>query len=131
MVKRSPTCSASIVWHHATYRQSVSVFLSDISGEDRLLSLCFSPNSQQNVARPGALDREVRRLGRSLVLSEDDYEDDDYDDDLMDLEASNVIFTPLLRSAYLGLCLPQITSLCVLKFWHDMLRVLVSVCAVA
>lgn len=62
------------------------------------------------MARPGALDREVRRLGRSLVLSEDEYEDDDYDDDLMDLEASNVIFTPLLRSAYLALCLPQITS---------------------
>lgn len=70
----------------------------------------FLPESQQSVARPGALDREMRRLGRSLVLSEDDYEDDDYDDDLMDLEASNVIFTPLLRSTDLPLCLLQITS---------------------
>ncbi|XP_075881234.1 fer-1-like protein 4 isoform X2 [Nelusetta ayraudi] len=53
--------------------------------------------SQLDVARPGQLDRELRRLGRSLVLSEEeDEDDDDYDDDLMDLEASNVIFTPLL-----------------------------------
>lgn len=57
------------------------------------------------MVRPGPLDREVRRLGRSLVLSEDEYEDDDYDDDLMDLEASNVIFTPLMRSAHLTLYL--------------------------
>lgn len=44
------------------------------------------------------MDREARRLGRSLVRSDEDDEGDDYDDDLMDLEASNVILTPLLRS---------------------------------
>lgn len=61
--------------------------------------VCFPPISQQDFARSGQLDRELRRLGRSLVLSEEEDEcNDDYDDDLMDLEASNVIFTPLLRS---------------------------------
>ncbi|KAM8868286.1 fer-1-like protein 4 [Synchiropus picturatus] len=52
------------------------------------------------LARPDPLDREARQLGRSLVRSgdEDDDDDDDdyYDDDLMDMEASNIIFTPLL-----------------------------------
>lgn len=43
------------------------------------------------------MDREARRLGRSLVKGDEDDEGDDYDDDLMDLEASNVILTPLLR----------------------------------
>uniref|UniRef100_A0A3Q3WRE7 C2 domain-containing protein n=1 Tax=Mola mola TaxID=94237 RepID=A0A3Q3WRE7_MOLML len=55
-------------------------------------------DDQQSVTRQGHMDREARRLGRSLVPNEeevcDDY--DDYDDDQMDLEASNVIFTPLL-----------------------------------
>ncbi|XP_044028971.1 fer-1-like protein 4 [Siniperca chuatsi] len=56
------------------------------------------PESQQTVARPGQLDREARRLGRSLVQTgdEDEDDDDDYDDDLMDMETSNIIFTPLL-----------------------------------
>lgn len=49
------------------------------------------------------MDREARRLGRSLVKSDDYDEGDDYDDDLMDLEASNVILTPLLRSDLLSL----------------------------
>lgn len=45
------------------------------------------------------MDREARRVGRSLVRNEEECEeDDDYDDDLMDLEASNVVLTPLLRS---------------------------------
>ncbi|XP_062271498.1 fer-1-like protein 4 [Scomber scombrus] len=59
-----------------------------------------NPESQKTVARPNQLEREARRLGRNLVRTgdedEDDDDDDDYDDDLMDLEASNVIFTPLL-----------------------------------
>lgn len=40
-------------------------------------------------------------MGRSLVRTgdEDDDDDDDYDDDMMDLEASNIILTPLKRSA--------------------------------
>lgn len=49
------------------------------------------------------MDREARLLGRSLVRSDD--EDDDYDDDLMDLEASNIILTPLLRLLSLSMFL--------------------------
>ncbi|XP_026202838.1 fer-1-like protein 4 [Anabas testudineus] len=55
--------------------------------------------SQQSVPRPSQLDREARRLGRSLVRTgdeDDDDDDDDYDDDLMDLETSNIVLTPLL-----------------------------------
>ncbi|XP_041834380.1 fer-1-like protein 4 [Melanotaenia boesemani] len=50
------------------------------------------------VACPDQLEREARRLGKSLVRAggEDDDEDDDYDDDVVDLETSDVIFTPLL-----------------------------------
>lgn len=60
------------------------------------------------------MDREARRLGRSLVKSDEDYDEgDDYDDDLMDLEASNVILTPLLRSDLLSL--PYSGFLCVVK----------------
>ncbi|KAM8756787.1 fer-1-like protein 4 [Acanthopagrus schlegelii] len=54
------------------------------------------PESQLTVTRPGQLDREARLLGRSLVQTGDEDDDDDYDDDLMDLETSNIIFTPLL-----------------------------------
>ncbi|XP_076599691.1 fer-1-like protein 4 [Chaetodon auriga] len=55
------------------------------------------PESQQTVTRPGQLDKEARRLGRSLVQTGDDNEDDDdYDDDQMDVETSNIVFTPLL-----------------------------------
>ncbi|XP_023271889.1 fer-1-like protein 4 [Seriola lalandi dorsalis] len=58
------------------------------------------PSSERTVARPDQLEREARRLGRSLVRTgdedEDDDDDDDYDEDLMDMEASNIIFTPLL-----------------------------------
>lgn len=83
----------------ATNRQSISqIFKPSLHPWLVIVSVLF-PVSQLDVARPGQLDRELRRLGRSLVLSEEEGEDDDdYDDDLMDLEASNVIFTPLLRS---------------------------------
>ncbi|XP_037303839.1 fer-1-like protein 4 [Pungitius pungitius] len=58
------------------------------------------PESQLTVTRPGQLEREARRLGRSLVRTGDeddeDDDDDDFDDDIMDLEASDIIFTPLL-----------------------------------
>uniref|UniRef100_A0A7N6B0G8 C2 domain-containing protein n=1 Tax=Anabas testudineus TaxID=64144 RepID=A0A7N6B0G8_ANATE len=56
-------------------------------------------DDQQSVPRPSQLDREARRLGRSLVRTgdeDDDDDDDDYDDDLMDLETSNIVLTPLL-----------------------------------
>ncbi|XP_039972477.1 fer-1-like protein 4 [Xiphias gladius] len=57
------------------------------------------PDSQKTVARPDQLEREARRLGRSLVGTgdeDDDDDDDDYDDDLMDMETSNIVFTTLL-----------------------------------
>ncbi|GLD58097.1 copine-1-like isoform X2, partial [Lates japonicus] len=57
------------------------------------------PESQRTVARPDQVEREARRLGRSLVRTgdeDDDDDDDDYDDDLMDMEASDIILTPLL-----------------------------------
>ncbi|XP_029357924.1 fer-1-like protein 4 [Echeneis naucrates] len=55
-------------------------------------------DSQKNFPLPDQLEREARRLGRSLVGTgdEDDDDDDDYDDDMMDMEASNITFTPLL-----------------------------------
>uniref|UniRef100_A0A671YFG7 Fer-1 like family member 4 n=1 Tax=Sparus aurata TaxID=8175 RepID=A0A671YFG7_SPAAU len=78
-------------------------------GLDFLRSLSLSLSfSQLTVTRPGQLEREARRLGRSLVKTGDedeDDDDDDYDDDLMDLETSNIISTPLLRSGYLTVCL--------------------------
>ncbi|XP_029683326.1 fer-1-like protein 4 isoform X2 [Takifugu rubripes] len=76
----------------------------------------FDPESQQKVIHVGQMDREARRLGRSLVKSEEeDDEGDDYDDDLMDLEASNVILTPLLSrfrpiSASVAAATPKIRS---------------------
>ncbi|KAK2861740.1 hypothetical protein Q5P01_001273 [Channa striata] len=57
------------------------------------------PESQQTTTRPSQLDREARRLGRSLVRTgddDDDDDDDDYDDDLVDLDTSNITLTPLL-----------------------------------
>ncbi|XP_047438117.1 fer-1-like protein 4 [Mugil cephalus] len=56
------------------------------------------PDSRLPVARPDQLDRETRRLGRSLVRTgdDDDDDDDDYDEDLMDFEVSSIIFTPIL-----------------------------------
>lgn len=75
--------------------------------------------SQQTVSRPGQLEREARRLGRSLVGTgdededEDDY-DDDFDDDLLDMEESNVVSTRLLRSGkFFDLfdCLPEFCQL--------------------
>ncbi|XP_033995078.1 fer-1-like protein 4 isoform X1 [Trematomus bernacchii] len=57
------------------------------------------PESQLTVARPGLLEREARRLGRSLVRTgneDEDDDEDDFDDDIMDLDASDIIFTPLL-----------------------------------
>uniref|UniRef100_A0A3P8W1F5 Fer-1-like protein 4 n=1 Tax=Cynoglossus semilaevis TaxID=244447 RepID=A0A3P8W1F5_CYNSE len=62
----------------------------------------FSSLSQKNIFRPNELEREVRRLGQSLLLSGEEDEDDmndDYDDDL---ETSNIILTPLLRSVHLN-----------------------------
>ncbi|KAJ3596805.1 hypothetical protein NHX12_003205 [Muraenolepis orangiensis] len=44
-----------------------------------------------------ALDRETRRLGRALVRTRDTEEDDEDDeDDITDIEASNIVLTPLL-----------------------------------
>ncbi|KAM9860161.1 fer-1-like protein 4 [Aulostomus maculatus] len=56
------------------------------------------PESQLSVTGPRQLEREARNLGRSLVPTggEDDDDEDDYEDDLMDMDASNIIFTPLL-----------------------------------
>ncbi|XP_028262078.1 fer-1-like protein 4 [Parambassis ranga] len=57
------------------------------------------PDSRQAAFLADQGDREVRRFGRSLVRTgddEDDDDDDDYDEDLMDMEASDIIFTPLL-----------------------------------
>ncbi|KAI9549079.1 hypothetical protein NQZ68_003614 [Dissostichus eleginoides] len=57
------------------------------------------PESQLTVARPGLLEREARRLGRSLVRTgneDEDDDEDDFDDDIMDLDASDILFTPLL-----------------------------------
>ncbi|XP_033938430.1 fer-1-like protein 4 [Pseudochaenichthys georgianus] len=57
------------------------------------------PESQLTVARPGPLEREARLLGRSLVRTgneDEDDDEDDFDDDIMDLDASDIIFTPLL-----------------------------------
>ncbi|KAM4612803.1 fer-1-like protein 4 [Polymixia lowei] len=54
------------------------------------------PESQQNVARPDRLEREVRRLGKSLIQTGDEDDDDDDDDDITDLEIANITFTPLL-----------------------------------
>ncbi|XP_042260412.1 fer-1-like protein 4 [Thunnus maccoyii] len=58
------------------------------------------PESQPTVTRTDQVEREARRLGRNLVRTgdedEDEDDDEDYDDDLMDMEASNIIFTPLL-----------------------------------
>ncbi|XP_069567394.1 fer-1-like protein 4 [Brachyistius frenatus] len=76
------------------------------------------PDSLQTVARPDQRDREARRLGQSLVRTGDENEedDDDYDDDdLMDLEASNIMFTPLLsRCRSLSRCsvaaIPRVQS---------------------
>ncbi|KAI4827274.1 hypothetical protein KUCAC02_030683, partial [Chaenocephalus aceratus] len=55
---------------------------------------------QLTVARPGPLEREARLLGRSLVRTgneDEDDDEDDFDDDIMDLDASDIIFTPLSR----------------------------------
>ncbi|XP_023143218.3 fer-1-like protein 4 isoform X3 [Amphiprion ocellaris] len=57
------------------------------------------PTSLQTPGRPDQCDRKARRLGQSLVRTGDedeDDDDDDYDDDLMDMEASDITFTPLL-----------------------------------
>ncbi|KAF6717449.1 Fer-1-like protein 4 [Oryzias melastigma] len=49
-------------------------------------------------ARPNLLERDARRLGRSLLRmgNEDEDEEDEDDEDLVDLEVSDVIFTTLL-----------------------------------
>ncbi|XP_034389646.1 fer-1-like protein 4 [Cyclopterus lumpus] len=56
------------------------------------------PESQPTAGRSGQLEKEVRLFGRSLVRTgdEDDDDDDDDEDDIMDYEASDIIFTPLL-----------------------------------
>ncbi|XP_059184867.1 fer-1-like protein 4 [Centropristis striata] len=76
------------------------------------------PESQLIVARPGQLEREARRLGRSLVRTgdeDDDEDDDDFDEDLMDLESLDIIFTPLLsrcrpRSRNVAAATPRVQS---------------------
>uniref|UniRef100_A0A3Q2XY42 Fer-1 like family member 4 n=1 Tax=Hippocampus comes TaxID=109280 RepID=A0A3Q2XY42_HIPCM len=50
------------------------------------------------------LEREARQLGRDLIRGQGDHDDyDDYDDDdeddLLDMEMSDIVFTPLMRSA--------------------------------
>ncbi|XP_035244550.1 fer-1-like protein 4 [Anguilla anguilla] len=58
------------------------------------------PSSKQNM-RPERLDRETRKIGRSLIRTgtEDDDEDEDDDDDdydVDDMESANITFTPIL-----------------------------------
>ncbi|XP_054473008.1 fer-1-like protein 4 [Anoplopoma fimbria] len=72
------------------------------------------PESQLTVARPGQLEREARHLGRSLVRTGDE-DGDDSDDDIMDLEASDIIFTPLLSrcrpmNKYVATSMPKVQS---------------------
>lgn len=56
------------------------------------------PPSQKKAIQTGQMDREARRLGRSLLRNEGDSDEgDDYDDDFMELEAADIILTPLLR----------------------------------
>lgn len=58
------------------------------------------PIRQRTIGRLDQLDREARRLGQNLLPRDEEDEDgdyDDYDDDVMDMEASNIIFTSLLR----------------------------------
>lgn len=60
------------------------------------------------------LEREARQLGRNLIRVQGDQDfDDDYDDydedDLLDMELSDIVFTPLMRSA-------RVFSLCISVF---------------
>lgn len=60
----------------------------------------YFPIRQRTIGRLDQLDREARRLGQNLLPRDEEDEDgdyDDYDDDVMDMEASNIIFTSLLR----------------------------------
>ncbi|XP_029006107.1 fer-1-like protein 4 [Betta splendens] len=78
------------------------------------------PESQPTISRPNQMDREARRLGRSLVRTgdgdeDDDDDDDDFDDDMMDMETLNIIQTsllsrcrPVFRSAVAGM--PKVQS---------------------
>ncbi|XP_057217290.1 fer-1-like protein 4 isoform X2 [Triplophysa rosa] len=61
----------------------------------------FIDPSSSDGLRPLQLDRETRRIGRSLMKTDDengDEDDDDYDDDydFADMECANVTFTPIL-----------------------------------
>ncbi|KAM4582645.1 fer-1-like protein 4 [Fundulus diaphanus] len=50
------------------------------------------------VARNDQMERDARRLGKSLVRTGDEDEDDedyDYDDDLVEMETSDIVLTPL------------------------------------
>ncbi|MBN3298130.1 OTOF protein, partial [Amia calva] len=63
----------------------------------------FSEPGSKQALRPERLDRETRKLGRSLVKDgeeeghdgDDDDDDDDYD--VADIECANMTFTPILR----------------------------------
>ncbi|XP_048878815.1 fer-1-like protein 4 [Brienomyrus brachyistius] len=60
----------------------------------------FEPGSKQ-IGRPNLLDRQTRKLGRSLLKNGDDddeeYDDDDDDDyDTADIEIANMTFTSIL-----------------------------------
>lgn len=66
-------------------------------GSSGLCSLHRSPKW----VRQNTLERDARRLGRSLLRmgDEDEDEEDEDDEDLVNLEVSDVIFTTLLRLA--------------------------------
>ncbi|XP_077434597.1 fer-1-like protein 4 isoform X2 [Vanacampus margaritifer] len=68
------------------------------------------------------LEREVRHLGRSLLRAQgdpddedDDYDDDEDEDDLLDMEASDIVFTPLMSrsrplSRHVAAATPKVQS---------------------
>ncbi|XP_061641783.1 fer-1-like protein 4 isoform X2 [Phyllopteryx taeniolatus] len=80
--------------------------------------------SPQTLSRPERqLEREARHLGRSLIQAQgdddgddyDDYDDDDDQDDLLDLEASDIVFTPLMSrsrplSRHVAAATPKVQS---------------------
>ncbi|KAJ7998679.1 hypothetical protein DPEC_G00207380 [Dallia pectoralis] len=60
----------------------------------------FSDPSSKQSLRPDKLDKETRKLGRSLIKTggddDDEDDDDDDDDDISDMEYANTTFTPIL-----------------------------------
>ncbi|KAI1891064.1 hypothetical protein AGOR_G00160050 [Albula goreensis] len=68
--------------------------------EEEFLDVEDTDDSKDSI-RPERLDRETRKIGRSLIKTgeedEDEYDDDDDDDyDIADMECSNITFTPIL-----------------------------------